>query len=520
MRGKLLIFLLLFVLTIPLTACSPQEDPWAQAGKEQTSGPSPETDRPIEEKVYEGKIEEAKIYLREAGLDPLDPITQSPEGNERIVTWEDLATRQEAMLLDAFLERSIQKISAEKAYGPVNLRTVAFHLEKNRLAEVYFYEDKILGGVTYPEEGQDKSDYRSIQGETLAQIRNIDFPVWQAGQSQPKDPSIFYLHPQQATQDGFEQVFQVFSLGYGKTLIVLKNDVEIRAYVYDLKTGVDFYTGISTREDYLPLRVKPLQANQVAVLLQDRMIIVNREDFQVVREINYPEEVALDDIDISLDGQIIVSAGKRGLTVYDGNFATGKTIVPSKIGTDPNGIDTQAPRYPVLSPDSSHILYRTYGYEWLVGTGTIALDGSDHRYFTADQVETTFVRWYDNAHIYSNGSPYVESDNPVLRNISTGEETPLIKEAPKDKNLRYFQGKNQQFLFTLETLLDENYNLETVKLGYYDLSKGMWHSLMESNALRHLDWYPLTYDSQENVFVFALSNDPLASRPAILTGLP
>lgn len=520
MRGKLLIIFLFLLLIIPLTACNPQQDTLGQAEQEQTNGPSSET-IPSAEENYAGKIKEAKDYLVEAGLTPLKPLTQSPEGQEKTITWEDLAMKQEAMLLDAFLDRSIQKASEKKAYGAVDLRTVVFHLENERLAEVFFYEDRILGGVTYPvQQDQETRDYRTLKGESLAQIRNIDYPVWQAGQSQPRDPSIFYLQPKQASQDGFENALQVFSLGHGKILMILKKDLEIRAYVYDLETGLDFNTGISTRGDYLPIRVKPLQNKQVAVLLEDKMLIVDSDDFQTIREMNYPEEMGLDDIDISLDGQTIVASGKMGLIVYDGNFAKGKTIVPSKIGSDPHGLDSESPRYPVLSPDSSLILYRLCGYEWLAGTGTIALDGSKHRFFAADQEQRTYVKWYDKSHIFSYGSPYMESEKPVIRNINTGEETTLVKNAPKDKKLRYLQSKDQKLFFTLETLLDQNYNLKTVELGYYDLSSGVWRSLMESKALNHLDWYLLTYDPQENIFVFALGNYPLASRPAVLAGLP
>ncbi|AGA70745.1 hypothetical protein Desdi_3353 [Desulfitobacterium dichloroeliminans LMG P-21439] len=508
-----LLLLMACILTLSLAAC----------GQQQPSGNEQKGDKnPVEEdKIYEGKIQETKDYLLNYGIIPLEPVTQAAAGDERTITWDNLANRPEIQLLDAFLNDSLQKASEKIGYGSVALRVVTFNIENQQVAEVYFHEDKIVGGVTYPaqEIAQEKRNYRNLEGKTLAQIRQIDYPLWQPGQTQPSEPSLFYLQTEQAQKDGFENAIQILNLGQGKNLIVFRNDLEIRAYVHDLITGSDFYTGISTKEEYLPIRVKLLEENRMAVMLQEEILIVNREDFKTIKEMPYPEqELTPNDIDITPDGKTIVLAGKKGITVYDGNFENGKLIVPSQIGSDPHGMDTQAPRGPVFSPDSSHILYRMFGYEWLVGTGTIEVSGSDHRFFLADQEETNYIKWFDNTHIYSNGPSYAEYDNPVIRNIQTAQETYLVKDAPKDKYIRYFKGDDRK-LYALETVLDESYNLKTARLSYYDLEKGTWHSLMENNALRHLDWYLSAYDAQEDVFVFTLSNHPLSAKATLLAGL-
>jgi len=495
----LLIFIL--ILSLSATAC-------------RSTNPPPEP-------APGDKIAAAKNYLQKMGLNPLQPLTSSSEGTKRTFTLKAFNTGQEVELLDEFLNNFIQDTLHQNGDEPVELSYVSFQLEDEHVADVYFYQDEIVGGVMYPRQeiDQERKNYRSLKGETLAQLRGIDFPVWRTGESPASIPAIFYLEANQAKQDGFEHVVQTWSLGQGRFLLVFKNDAEIRAYVYDLQTGKDFYTGISTTEDYLPLRVKPLAGNQVAVMLQDKLLLVDRQDFRVLKELGYPDDVNMDDLDISPDGRIIVAGGRGGLRVYDGNFENGKTLVPAKIGTDPYGRDSEHPRHPVLSPDSSRILYRVVGYEWLVGTGTIALDGSDHRFFKADQAETTYFKWYDNSHIYSDGSSAYVKGRPVIRNIVTGEERYLLNDVPEDKNYRYFLGKNDM-LFILENVFDENFNYVTTRLGYYDPSEDTVHILMENPALWYLDWYLSAYDELHNAFVFGIGNPPLASRPAILVGLP
>lgn len=503
--------LLTLALMISLTACNKQEQ------KPATSPPNE-----IAEEKYEGKIKEARDYLIQQGLSPAKAATKEMDGNETIITWKDLCDNDESIILNAFLNQTISETSSNHNYGPVYLRSVIFVLiDEKTAAEVYFYENKIIGGVTYPKDEitRETKEYRSLSGETLAQIRQIDYPVWQAGQDSTGEPAIYYLQAEQALKDGFERAIRIQNLDQGRILIIFRNDIESRVYVYDMKDASDFYTGISSGEDYLAIRVKQLENNRTAVLLSHKMLIVDRESFKVLEEIKYPEEeLSIDDLEISPDGKTIVYAAREGLTVYDSNFKNGKVIVASKIGKDPHGMDWEVPRYPILSPDSSRILYRLCGYEWLVGTGTIALDGSDHKYFKADSEEKTFIQWYDNNQIYSNGPAYGDWRNPLLHNIQTDEERYLIQDAPKDKRIDYLLGKNNK-LYYQETEMNESGALNFLKFGYYDIGKKTWNQLIESPKLHQINLDSTAYDPEESAFAFIVSNSPLSFKPAILVGL-
>lgn len=485
-----------------------------------------EPDNPKIEDKYEGKIKEARDYLILKGLEPAEVVTKAIDGDQKVITWEDLCNNEQAMILNTFLDKKIQDISSRNNYGSVNLRSVTFLINGGNAAakmasEIFFYDDKIIGGVTYPKDdiSQEKKQYCSLAGETLAKIRHIDYRVWQAGQNSSTVPAIYYLEGKQALNDGFEKAAQIQSLGLGRLLITYQNAQESRVYFYNTKDGSDYYTGISFA-DYPGMRVKQLEGNKTAVFLAQKMLIVNAQDFKILEEVKYPrgEEVGIDDLDISPDGQIIAYRNKKGLVACDNHFGNARVIVEAKVGKDPNGLDSEGPRYPVFSPDSSRIMYRLVGYEWLVGTGIIAPDGSGHHYFKADSEETHYIRWYDNHQIFSSGPAYGDFQNPVLLNIETGEKTFLIPEAPKEKAIQYFLGKNNQ-LFYQETKINENGDLELVQFGSYDRKNKKWNTLMEGPKFYPLDFHNAAYDTENNTFGFIVSNHPLWSRPAILVGL-
>jgi len=509
------LILLLLVVIVSLTACAKQkEGPSVVEPKETTQGNT--------EPEYTGKMKEARDYLIQHGLDPLKVVTQVPEGDEIIVTWADLSNGEQAMLLNAFLDKAIQDISTSDSYGPVNLNKFTFILkEEKNAAEIYFYKEEIIGGVTYPKEeiAQQKKNYHSLNGETLAQIRHIDYSMWQAGQESSK-PQIYYLQAKQAYQDGFERVTQIQTLDPGRLLITFKNDTESRVYLFDTQDASDFYTGISLAEDHTSIRTKRLMDNRIAVFLWDKMLIVEPKSFKITKELKYPdgEEINIFDLDISPDGHMIVCGVRKGLMAYDGQFKNGKVIVESKIGKDPHGMDWEMPRYPIFSPDGSRIMYRQVGYEWLVGTGIIAPDGTNHQYFEADENETTYIQWYDNQHIYSSGPAYGEFSNPTILDVENGKKTLLVQDTPKDQRIEYFLANESQ-LYYQKIQIDQDSYPAFGEFGFYDIIKNAWHPLIESPGFPHTEFYSMAYDTVNQTFSFIMHNQPFPSKPAILIGL-
>lgn len=457
--SQLFFALLVIALIMMFTACSKQEEKPTLSEPVEINEDEDETPQA----QYEGKIKEARDYLIQEGLDPAEVVTQMIEGDERVITWEDLCDDEQAMILNDFLDDAISDISSHNNYAP----------------------------------------------------------VWRAGQDSgsndsARTPAIYYLQAEQALKDGFERVIQIQNLDQGRSLITFRNNLETRVYVYDTKDASDFYTGISFKYDEdTSIRVKQLDANRTAILSANKILIVDSKSLNILKEIIYPKEevLSVDDIEFSSDGQTIACANRKGLMVYDSNFENGKVIVESKIGKDPYGMDWEVPRYPIFSPDSSRIMYRLVGYEWLVGTGIIAPDGSDHRYFKADSEETTFIQWYDNNQIYSNGPAYGDFNNPVLHNIQTGENTHLVQDALKNKRIDYFLGNK---LYYQETGINESDNW---RFGYYDIISKTWNKLMESPKFHQINLSKTAYDRVNNTFVFIVDNSPLPGKAAILAGI-
>lgn len=508
----LVVFLLLFIVF--LTACSPKEKPM-------DSNQGQLTEVKDENTVYEGKIKEAWDYLLTQGLELSEAVTKAPDGEEVIVTWDDLSQNGQSTILDYFLDKVIQDVSSKNNYAPVNLRKVTFILKDEKtVAEVYFINDKIVGGVTYPKEelSQDQKQYYSLKGETLAQIKHIDYPFWQVGQ-EVSEPGIYYLNVDQARKDGFERAVQILSLERGRYLVTYQKQQECRVYFVNTEKGLDFYTGISFPE-YPQIRVKQLQGDQTAVILPDKILLVDSETFNTLEEVKYPqgEEISFDDLDISKDGQTIAYANKKGLVVCDKKFNNGQVLVESKLGKDPHGQDSEVQRYPLFSPDDSLIMYRYVGYEWLIGTGIIAPDGSAKRYYKADREETTYIQWYDSENIYSNGPAYGNYQDPTLLNINTGEKKKLIENLNREKQIEYFLSRDNR-LFYLENEMNQESIMEPVKLGYYDLTQKTWKKLMDGPHIPGFGFYSSTYDSSNNAFGFIVFNNPIWSRPALIAGL-
>lgn len=502
------------IMILSVSACSPKEVP-------KTGEPDPQSDMP-KEAVYEGKVKEVRDYLLEQGLEPLEALTKDPEGEEVEVTWADLCEKEQVIILNAFLNQAISDVSSQNNYSPVNLRKVILLLKDGTTAaEIYFIKENIIGGVTYSKEeiSQEEKQYFSLKGESLAQIKHIDYPVWQAGQAASK-PAIYYLNVEQAKKDGFERAIQIQSFDQGRFLITFQNDRECRVYLYDTRDGSDFYTGISFPE-YPQIRVIQLQEGKTAVILPDKFRIVDQR-FKTIEEIKYPqsEEISMDDLDISRDGQTIAYRSKQGLAVSDRYFGNSKVIVASKIGKDPHGLDWEVPRYPAFSPDSSRIMYRYVGYEWLIGTGIISPDGSDQKYYQADKEETTYTKWYDGSHIYSSGPAYGDYKNPVLLNVETGEKSYLVQDAPEDKQIEYFPGKDKT-LFYLENKMNDQGFLAPAEFGYYDVGQKSWNPLITAPGLPDQSIFGSydSYDQDKNIFGFIVHNYPIWSKPVVLAGL-
>lgn len=512
------IILLIGVMIISLSSCD------KQAKIPAVTKPEKLTEVNEEANEAQGKIKEAKDYLIGQGLELSEAIDQNSDGNEAIISWADLCEDKQVILLNDFLDDAISDISSHNGYNPVELRMVTWILNDGKTAaEVYFYKDKIIGGVTYSQEetAQANKQYRSLRGETLAQIKNIDYPIWDTSVKSTKieKPAIYYLECEQAIKDGFKQAVLIQSFEQDRLLITYQNDSgESRVFLYDLNDGTDFYTGISFTE-YPHFRVKLLKDNKAAVILSDRILYVDTHSFKVMEESKYPtgEEVWIDDIDISSDGQTIVYSNKNGLAVCDKKFQNSEVIVEAKVGKDPHGQDSEVPRYPLFSPDSSLIMYRMVGYEWLVGTGIIDLDGSNHKYFQADSEETTYTQWYDNDHIYSIGPAYGEETNPVLLNVNTSDKTYLVKASPKNKQIEYFPGKGR--LYFLESGLNSDGQRDSCCFGYYDLVKEARNVLLDGPAIPGFYFYNASYDSENNTFSFIVNNRPLWDRPAIMVGI-
>ncbi|MGI6450658.1 MAG: hypothetical protein ACOX3R_10310 [Desulfitobacteriia bacterium] len=505
------LFLVIIILTA-LTSCSKQAEQPVIAEPEEIT----DVKETLPEQELEGRIKEAWDYLLQEGLEPGESITQDAEGVELIITWQELCDDTQVMLLNDYLQNAISDWSSHQGYGPVSLRRVTLILKDGKTAaDIYFIEGKVCGGVTYPNEeiNKEPKDYRSLAGKTLAQIRQIDYPLWEAGDIEK--PSIYYISAEQALKEGFEKAVQVQSLGQGRLLITYQKDTESRVYIYDLKKASAFYSGLSF-QDYPNFRVEQLREGKAAVILEDKILIVESQSFKLLEEILYPdgERISLDDLDITPDGQTIVYSNNKGLTVSDLHFNHSKVIVEAKIGSDPNGMDSEVPRYPVFSPDSSRILYRMVGYEWLVGTGVINSDGSGHSFVDADSEENHYTQWYDDKHIYSSGPAYGDFRNPLLYNVETGEKTYLVQDAPRDKRIEYYLSANNQLLYQ-EAGIEED---EGLIFGFIDITSQTWHHLFELPGVNTFDFYSIAYDQDNNTIGFIVHNHPLWSRPAVLVG--
>ncbi len=501
------ILLLTIMLILSLTSCS----------KEQAEPPVPDSEPVITEPKpeYTGQIAEAMDYLIHEGLKPIEVIN---EGSDMVITWEILSYDTNVQKLNAFLNNAVSNISEQNGYGQVNLKSIILLLEDKRtVAEVFFQKDKILGGVTYPNDEISRVDkqYRSVYGETLEEIRNMNYPIWKAGQV--KEPELYLIQARNAINDGFEKVTRIISFEQGKCLIVYRNDAESRVYVYDTQDNTDFYTGISLQENSF-IRVRQLEENKIAMMLVDRILILDNISFGVLEEIKYPDEetVQPDDLDISPDGKTIVYSNKKGLVVCDNRFDNSKVIVESMIGDDPHGMDSEVPRYPVFSLDSTQILYRIVGYEWSIGTGVIKVDGSDNRFFESDTDGRVFTEWYDDKLIYSSSAAYSETEQPMLLNIDTGVKTSLVKDVPKDKRISYYPA-SEGTLFYWETELSyEETETNTLVFGIYDINKQIFEKVLEIPMI-HLD--SSSYDRFNNAFIFTANNYPVRSKAFILADI-
>jgi len=463
------------------------------------------------------QIEEAKDYIIQEGLKPVEVIN---EGIDKVITWEDLCIDTNIQSLNAFLDDEVANISEHDSYGPVNLKSIILLLEdKKTVAEIYFQDEKILGGVTYSKDEVSRTNrqYRSLSGKTLEQINDMDYPVWKA--EQVNQPTLYLAQTANAFEDGFNEISHVISFDSGRSLIVFRNDTESRVYVYDTQNGTDFYTGISLQENS-SIKVTELEDNKTALMLSDKIIILDSSSFKLLEEIKYPEGEILqpDDMDISSDGRTIAYTTQKGLLVSDINFENKMIIVESKIGKDPNGMDWEVPRYPVFSPDSTQILYRIVGYEWSVGTGVIKVDGSDNRFFECDAEERVFTEWYDYNLLYSNNIAYSETNHPMLLNIDTGEKIDLIKDVPKDKFTNYYPDKKGK-LFYWETKLptgetDDKNSL--LVFGSYDVHT---HSSEKVLEIPMINMESGVYDSLDSNFIFTASKYPVRTKLFILAGI-
>ena len=511
----------------------------ASCGREQGVKPSLPTQpsQPIEapqENKAQGNImdnisdeiaKKAYSYLLEENIEVAEVID---ENVERIITWEIICDDENVQMVNAFLDNEITKASERNGYGSVTVKSTTFLLkEMETIAEVFFIKDRIIGAVQYPKNDISKyeKEYRSLKGENIEQLLQMSYPLW-TGEAGIK-PAVYNIIPKNAADDGFGEIVQIHNLDSNRYILVGRNmdrkkdnqpgnsSNEIRLYVYDIGDNTDFYTGISYKEKLLPIRgSKQLQDNSIALILSDRISIVDGQSMKLIKEIKYPkdEDLYKDDFDISADGESIVFATKDGLTISDYKFGNSNILVKSKIGNDPSGLDWEVPRYPQFSPDSTRVMYRMVGYEWVVGTGIINTDGTDNKFYDAKREERSFTKWYNDQYLYSDSPSYSDSDYPALLDVNSGEQIELIKEKQEGKDIQFYLGEDDK-LFYYETDIS---NSSGIRFGYYHINTGIFNQIME---IPQINLESTHYNSKNEVFIFTASKYPVSSKLLILTGL-
>lgn len=458
---------------------------------------------------FEGEVKEAVDYLTGEGLQPLEVIS---ERTAKIITWEDLCQADDIIAVDAFLNKAISEISTGNGYGDVALDSIILLLEdKTTAAEVYFHNGEIIGGLTYKyEDNLHPKQYRSLQGETLEEILHMDYPVWKG--QQVDNPSVYLIELKNAFRDGYSIVSKVIAVNQGISLVLCRNEIESRVYICDLNSGTDYYSGISL-ENHYSIKARELDNELIALILPDRIVMLDNDNFGIVEEIHFPDNFfsQADDLDISPDGKMIAYAVTEGLYVCDSDFSNSKLLVESLIGQDPYGLDWEVPRYPLFSPDSGQVLYRMVGYEWPIGTGVISVDGTDNRFFESGTEERVYTLWYDDNFIYSSAPCYSDKDRPCLLDINTGEKIDLMRDVPEDKTAFYYPGKDGK-LFYWEADLEKSLQ----KFGIYDIINQSFHNMLEIPALYLESCF---YDNATNTAMFTASNYPVKSKLFIMAGL-
>lgn len=520
----------MIILILVLSACS--EEPAVQPSHPtQPAKPSQPSEVPLESEPridldsYSEQTKSAYNYLLQENIQVQELVDENEEMN---INWEIICNDQNVITLNAFLHSEISKASERNSYGTVIVKSSTFLLNDNAtVAEVFFIKDRIIGAVQYPKNdiSKDHKEYFSLKGENMEEILQISYPLWE-GQS-ASAPAIYNIVPKNAAADGFGEIVHIQELDANRYILVCRshngnresvsgnNTNEARLYIYDLRDNTDFYSGITYRDNMIPIRrSKQLEDNRYALILSDKILIIDGQSIQTLIEIKYPEDdkIYKDDFDISADGKSIVFATRNGLTLSDINFENHKILVNSKTSNDPSGMDWEIPRYPQFSPDSKKIMYRMVGYEWVIGTGVINIDGTDNRFYESKEEERSFIEWYDGEHLYSDSPSYSDSDHPVLLNVNSGEQIELVNEKQEGNLIQFYLGKDDKF-FYYETNMRNDSN---IRFGYYYINTGVYDLTIE---IPQIYLGSTDYNFDNKAFIFTASKYPVKSKLFILTGI-
>lgn len=137
------------------------------------------------------------------------------------------------------------------------------------------------------------------------------------------------------------------------------------AWIYDIsaKAGTKFDLSAQTESQTDSPPVLPLTGNPHYYSIGDNAVSITYLD---ANSHSYR---------LSPDGTRYVFASMDGLFTCDADFQNSKLLLARVNGSDPNGMDTEAPGSPQWI-DDSRIAYSWFGYEWLIGAGIIQSDGS------------------------------------------------------------------------------------------------------------------------------------------------
>ncbi|MDK2986159.1 MAG: hypothetical protein PWQ96_1803 [Clostridia bacterium] len=195
---------------------------------------------------------------------------------------------------------------------------------------------------------------------------------------------------------------------------------------YDLKTGSyeSVYEGAG--RIHYNTNLKTLNNSKLAFQCQDKVLILESNDFKVLSEIKLPEGVL--EYDISYDGTKIAYSQKEGLFVSNLDFSNRKILLKS------TGKEELAkrPGQPKWSYDDKNILYISYVYQGSEGVGVINLDGSENQFYEIENA--LFAYWLDSSNKILCGQDEFDETESYIINLTKNEITPI----ELDKTKRYY----------------------------------------------------------------------------------